>query len=160
MANVDYDIIDLLSDLLQSEIAGAFHFMTEADPYINRAAAEIRRPLREMIVATLRREGELAALIDELGSTPPAPAVSKENQYLAFLSVDFLLPKLRDAKKVSIANYEKAIRLAGNENELVSSVLHSHLEEHRRELALLERTASAAKAAGPMSTTPMHESAH
>src|SRR5687767_898301 len=111
MANVDYDIVDLISDLLQSETAGAFHFMTEADPYIKRTVAEIRRPLAEMIRATIRREGELAALIDELGSTPPAPAVSKENQYLAFLSVDFLLPKLRDAKLNSIANYEKSLRI-------------------------------------------------
>ena len=53
---VEYDMIDLLSDLLQSEQAGAFHFMTEADPYINRTEAEIRRPLLEMIRATIRRE--------------------------------------------------------------------------------------------------------
>jgi hypothetical protein len=42
-------MIDLLSDLLQGEQAGAFHFMTEADPYINRAEAELRKPLLEMI---------------------------------------------------------------------------------------------------------------
>src|SRR3954464_1324517 len=112
---VDYDIIDLLSDLLQSEQAGAFHFMTEADPYIKRAEAELRRPLLEPTANTIRREGDLAAVLDQLGSTPPPPAVSKENQYLAFLSIDFLLPKLRDAKLASIRNYEKAIRIAGND---------------------------------------------
>jgi len=149
---VDYDIIDLISDLLQSEQAGAFHFMTEADPYINRAEAELRRPLLEMIKSTLRREGELAAVIDELGSTPPPPAVSKENQYLAFLSVDFLLPKLRDAKLASIRNYEKALRIA-SENEMVVGVLEQHLREHRAELEQIDRALSHLKGSPPLSTT-------
>lgn len=151
MANVDYDIIDLVSDLLQSEQAGAFHFMTEADPYINRTEAEIRRPLLEMVRATVRREGELAAVIDELGSTPPPPAVSKENQYLAFLSIDFLLPKLKEAKLASIRNYEKAIRIAG-ENEMVVGVLEQHLREHRSELEQIERALSHLKGLPPLST--------
>src|SRR5438874_11659176 len=153
--SVEYDIIDLLSDLLQSEQAGAFHFMTEADPYINRAEAELRRPLLEMIKSTIRREGELAAVIDELGSSPPPPAVSKENQYLAFLSVDFLLPKLRDAKLSSIRNYEKAIRIAASD-EMVTAVLEQHLREHRTELEQLERALSHLKGQPPLSSTPMH----
>src|SRR5437764_2161397 len=150
--SVEYDIIDLLSDLLQSEQAGAFHFMTEADPYINRAEAELRRPLLEMIKSTIRREGELAAVIDELGSSPPPPAVSKENQYLAFLSVDFLLPKLRDAKLASIRNYEKALRIAGDD-EVVTAVLEQHLREHRIELVTVEKAMSHLKGLPPLSTT-------
>ncbi|HEV8293243.1 MAG TPA: hypothetical protein VGP94_15010 [Tepidisphaeraceae bacterium] len=149
---VDYDIIDLISDLLQSEQAGAFHFMTEADPYINRAEAELRRPLLEMIKSTLRREGELVAVIDELGSTPPPPAVAKENQYLAFLSVDFLLPKLRDAKLASIRNYEKALRIAV-EDEMVVGILEQHLREHRSELEQIDRALSHLKGLPPLSTT-------
>jgi hypothetical protein len=151
---VDYDIIDLISDLLQGEQAGAFHFMTEADPYIKRAEAEIRRPLLETIKSTLRREGELAAVIDELGSTPPPPAVSKENQYLAFLSVDFLLPKLKEAKLASIRNYEKAIRIAGGD-EMVTAVLEQHLREHRTELEKIEKALSHLKVLPPLSTTRM-----
>src|SRR5437762_3342770 len=135
----DYDIVDLISDLLQGEQAGAFHFMTEADPYIKRAEAEIRRPLLDTIQNTIRREGELAGILDELGSTPPPPAVSKENQYLAFLSVDFLLPKLKESKLASIRNYEKALRIAGDEDETVSALLNSHLSEHRQELEQLDR---------------------
>src|SRR5882724_40338 len=149
---IDYDIIDLISDLLQGEQAGAFHFMTEADPYINRAVAEIRRPLQDMIEATLRREGELAALLDELGSTPPPPAVSKENQYLAFLSVDFLLPKLREAKLTSIRNYEKALKLV-DDDEMVNSVLEQHLREHRTELEHIEKALLHLKVSPPLSTT-------
>ncbi len=152
--SVEYDIIDLLSDLLQSEQAGAFHFMTEADPYINRAEAELRRPLLEMIKSTIRREGELAAVIDELGSSPPPPAVSKENQYLAFLSVDFLLPKLRDAKLASIRNYEKALKLVGDE-EMVTAVLEQHLREHHDELEQLEKALAHLKGLPPLSTTRM-----
>src|SRR5882672_1606088 len=152
---VDYDTIDLVSDLLQSEQAGAFHFMTEADPYINRAEAELRRPLLAMVQSTIRREGELAAVIDELGSTPPPPAVSKENQYLAFLSIDFLLPKLRDAKLSSIRNYEKAMRIAAG-NEMVTGVFEQHLREHRVELEQLERALSHLKGQPPLPSTPMH----
>ena len=151
---VEYDIIDLVSDLLQSEQAGAFHFMTEADPYINRAEAELRRPLLEMIQSTIRREGELAAVIDELGSSPPPPAVSKENQYLAFLSVDFLLPKLRDAKLASIRNYERALKIAGDD-EMVSAVLEQHLRQHRVELEQINRAISHLKGLPPLSTTRM-----
>jgi len=151
---VEYDIIDLVSDLLQSEQAGAFHFMTEADPYINRAEAELRRPLLEMIQSTIRREGELAAVIDELGSSPPPPAVSKENQYLAFLSVDFLLPKLRDAKLASIRNYERALKIAGDD-EMVSAVLEQHLRQHRVELEQINRALSHLKGLPPLSTTRM-----
>jgi len=150
--SVEYDMIDLLSDLLQGEQAGAFHFMTEADPYINRGEAEIRRPLLEMVRSTIRREGELAAIIDELGSTPPPPAVSKENQYLAFLSVDFLLPKLRDAKLASIRNYEKAIRIAGDD-EMVIGVLEQHLREHRSELEQIEKGIAHLKGLPRLSTT-------
>jgi hypothetical protein len=152
---IDYDIVDLISDLLQGEQAGAFHFMTEADPYIKRAEAEMRRPLLEMIANTIRREGELAAILDELGSTPPPPAVSKENQYLAFLSVDFLLPKLKESKLASIRNYEKAIRIAGG-NQFVTSILEQHLREHRSELEQVDRAFSHFKGKPPLSTTPMH----
>ncbi|HEV8377915.1 MAG TPA: hypothetical protein VGP99_03615 [Tepidisphaeraceae bacterium] len=151
---VDYDIIDLVSDLLQSEQAGAFHFMTEADPYINRAGADLRRPLLDMIRATIRREGELAAVIDELGSTPPPPAVSKENQYLAFLSVDFLLPKLREAKLASIRNCEKALKMA-QEDEMVEAVLQQHLREHRTELEQIEKALAHLKGLPPLSATRM-----
>jgi len=149
---VDYDNVDLVSDLLQSEQAGAFHFMIEADPYINRAVAEVRRPLLEMIGSTVRREGELAAILDELGSTPPPPAVSKENQYLAFLSIDFLLPKLKEAKLASIRNYQKAIRIAGGD-EMVRGVLEQHLREHLSELEQIERALSRLKGLPPLSTT-------
>ena len=149
---IDYDIVDLISDLLQGEQAGAFHFMTEADPYIKRAEAEMRRPLLEMIGNTIRREGELAAILDELGSTPPPPAVSKENQYLAFLSVDFLLPKLREAKLASIRNYEKAIRIASG-NEAVTPILEQHLRQHRSELEQIDKALSHLKGLPPLSTT-------
>src|SRR5882724_11058022 len=149
---IDYDIIDLLSDLLQCEQAGPLHFMPESDPHINRAEAELRRPLLEMIKSIRRREGELAAVIDELGSSPPPPAVSKENQYLAFLSVDFLLPKLRDAKLASIRNYEKALKLV-DDDEMVNSVLEQHLREHRTELEHIEKALLHLKVSPPLSTT-------
>ena len=138
MARARFDIIDVISDLLQAEQSGVFHFLAEADPYINRAAADIRRPLQDMIAATTRRETELVTLLDQLGTTPKPIAVAPENQYLAYLSIDFLLPKFREAKLRSIAAYEKALRLVGDENPTAAALLSAHLKEHCAEIQTLD----------------------
>lgn len=151
MALGSFDMIDVISDLLQAEQCGVFHFLAEADPFINRAAADIRRPLQDMIAATTRRENDLVGLLDQLGTTPKPIAVAPENQYLAFLSIDFLLPKLRAAKLKSIAAYEKAIRQVGDANPSATAILNAHIEEHRRDIETLDHglaEVDAAKSAG------------
>jgi hypothetical protein len=153
MPIVNVDSVDVISNLLEAEQKNAFHFLAEADPYINRAAADIRRLLREMMQNTIRREGELASLIGELGSTPRPISVSPEHQYLAFLAADFLLPKLREAKEGSVSQYETAQRLIGNGNPLVADLLQVHLEEHRSELELLDHAMSHSAADTPAPAT-------
>ena len=106
------DLSDVIGELLQEEQSGLFNTMSTADPYINRAAAELRRPMQEMIVRTQRRASELVALVEQLGGTSRPARVNPEHQYFGYLSIDFLLPKLQEAKRQSIERYQRALQLA------------------------------------------------
>jgi hypothetical protein len=111
--------------------------MAEADPYINRASADIRKPLQLMVAESVRHEGELAALLSDMGSTPAPTAVRLEHQYMAFLTLEFLLPKLREDKLQSIDRYEKTLALLADADPAAADLLRSHLEDHRRDVAFL-----------------------
>src|SRR3954451_23228301 len=93
-------LVDTLNSLLEAERTSVFRFMGEGYPYLNRANVDVRRPLQEM-VNTIDRRGEMIVeQIDTLGGEPnTAPlGIDPEEQYLAFLSLKFLLPKLVEAK--------------------------------------------------------------
>jgi hypothetical protein len=81
-----------------------------------------------------------------LGSVPvPVVGIRRDEQYLAFLSLKFLLPKLVEEKKLHIARYENAlaaIKRAPNQPPEAAPLLQSHLAELRAELAALERAAA------------------
>src|SRR5688572_5174256 len=124
------DISDVISDLLQEEQSDLFHFMSTADPYINRAAAELRRPLQEMIARGTEQSGELVSVLEQLGGIARPVRVSPEFQYLAYLSVDFLLPKLYAAKRRSIERYQRALHLLPSSDADVRPILESHLAQH------------------------------
>jgi hypothetical protein len=123
-----------------------FRFMGEGSPYLSRATVEVRRPLQDMVLAERRRAGELANQIDSLGSVPtPSVGIRRDEQYLAFLSLKFLLPKLVDEKKLHIERYENALaglKTAPSVPPEVTALLQSHLAELRIELAALERAAA------------------
>jgi hypothetical protein len=132
---------DALGGILRAEQMSVFHFMAEAEAYINPALAEIRRPLEKMVRASRRREGELAAMIVELGGALRQPALAAETQYLAFLSVGFLLPKMVMARQQVIGRYEQAVgSLAGAPVDAIA-LLKGHLEELKEELAVLQKAA-------------------
>lgn len=140
-------VVDLLTSLLEAEMNSVFRFMGEGSPYLGRASAEVRKPLQEMVLAEHRRAGELADLIESLGTVPtPAGAIRRDEQYLAFLSLQFLLPKLLIEKKLHIERYENA--LAGLKQTHLPqvpaqaiAVVESQLAELRNELSALERAA-------------------
>ena len=102
--------VDVLASLLESTVNSVFRFMGEGSPYLSRATAEVRKPLQEMVLANHRRAAELAAMLDALGA-PTTVQVSPQNneQYLAFLSLNFLLPKLVEEKKICLARYANAL---------------------------------------------------
>jgi hypothetical protein len=139
-------VVDALNSLLEAELNSIFRFMGEGSPYLSRATVEVRRPLQAMVLAERRRAGELANLVDALGSVPtPMIGVRRDEQYLAFLSLKFLLPKLVEAKKLHVERYENAlagIRRAPTNPSDAAPLLERHLAELRTELAALERAAA------------------
>lgn len=135
-------VVDALSSLLEAERNSIFRFMDEGSPYLGQATVEVRRPLQEMVRAGERHVAELAALIDQLGGHPLPRSPQSEDQYLAFLSVKFLLPKLADAKKLAIQRYENTVRALKTAEPQVIAVLKAHLAEHRAQLSILEQTAA------------------
>src|SRR3954466_14296430 len=103
-------VLDLLNSLLEAELNSVFRFMGEGSPYLSRATVEVRRPLQEMVLAERRRAREIADPLGALGSVPtPMVGIRRDEQYLAFLSLKFLLPKLVEEKKLHIQRYENAL---------------------------------------------------
>ena len=139
-------VVDLLNSLLESAVNSIFRFMGEGSPYLSRASAEVRRPLAEMVLANQRRAAELARLIDSLGVVPtPRAVIQPDEQYLAFLSLKFLLPKLVHEKKLCIERCENALGAIARVPQVppeVPAMLRAHLAEMQSELAALEHAAA------------------
>ncbi len=141
-------VIDALNGLLEAELNSVFRFMDEGSPYLSRANVEVRRPLREMVETNHRHAGELSNLIEALGGYPAPRSIRSEEQYLAFLSLKFLLPKLAQEKQLTIDRYENALRaLDAGRNDVsrledVGPLLQAHIGTHRAQLALLNKAAS------------------
>jgi hypothetical protein len=139
-------VIDALNSLLEAELSSIFRFMGEGSPYLSRASAEVKRPLNEMVQTNARHVADLSGLIESLGGFPVPRSIRPEEQYLSFLSLKFLLPKLVDAKRLTIERYEntlKAVEKAPNAPPEVIDVLNRHLAEHRAQLGVLEKAAAA-----------------
>ncbi len=134
-------IIDTLNGLLEAELNSIFRFMGEGYPFLNRATVEVRKPLREMVRSNERRAAEIADQIFTLGGQPVPRSIAPEEQYLAFLSLKFLLPKLVSSEKLMIQRYENALKVVSPADALVQRLL----EEHRSELQTLEHTAAQVK---------------
>jgi hypothetical protein len=142
-------VIDVLNGLLEAELNSIFRFMGEGSPYLSRATVEVRRPLLEMVQAGERHAMELADMIDRLGGVPAPRSIQPEEQYLAFLTLKFLLPKLADAKRLTIERYEnalRALRSAPTTPQEVIGLLNAQLSEHRAHLQVLQDAAAEAVA--------------
>jgi hypothetical protein len=145
MPAVPVATVEILNDLLDAELNSVFRFMGEGSPYLSRATAEVRRPLAEMVVSSDRRAGEIYSLIESLGGTPIPRGLRPEEQYLAFLSLKFLLPKLVTERELTIRRYETAIaglRKAPERAGEAMQLLQAHLQELRQELSILQRAAA------------------
>ena len=144
--NAPVAVVDLLNSLLEAAVNSVFRFMGEGSPYLSRAGAEVRKPLAAMVVANQRRANELAAALDLMGIVPtPQAEIRSEEQYLAFLSLKFLLPKLVEEKKRWIELYENALGATAGFPQVpaeVTAMLKAHLAELRSELAALEHAAA------------------
>src|SRR4051812_18273 len=103
-------VLDTLQSLLDAEQASIFRFMREGTPYLTRATVDTRRQIERMAAASDRHAAALAELITSLGAVLRPENVHPANQYLSFLTLQFLLPKLAQAKRSTIERYENALR--------------------------------------------------
>jgi hypothetical protein len=144
MSAVPVATVEILNDLLDAELNSVFRFMGEGSPYLSRATADVRRPLAEMVASTDRRAGEIYSLIESLGGTPIPRGLRSDEQYLAFLSLKFLLPKLVTERELTIRRYENAIaglKKAPERAGEATQLLQGQLGELRQELEVLRRAA-------------------
>jgi hypothetical protein len=104
-----------------------------------------------MVLAERQRAGQLADLIDSLGTVPtPQVGVRRDEQFLAYLSLKFLLPKLLEEKRLELQRYENALRGIKPFPSVppqVPAVLNAHIAQLRSELAALEQAAAHVAAA-------------
>jgi len=137
-------IIDALNSLLEAEVNSILRFMGAGYPYLNRATAEIRRPLQDMLARREQRISTLASLIESLGGVPnnAPPGVDPEEQYLAFLSLKFLLPRLIHGKQLIFERYDNTLRALRAQKDVDPEVLRTieeMTEEHRAGIERLEK---------------------
>jgi hypothetical protein len=142
---VPHAVIDLLNALLEAQQSSEFRFMGEGSPYLGRASVEVRNALDYIARADLRRAGELHALIEQLGGSVGIPTPQPEGQYLAYLSLRFLLPRLLEAKAIlaqRVRNALSALAVLDAHGRAVGSatdLLKRHLSEHAGEAVLLQQ---------------------
>ena len=140
-------LIDVLNSLLEAEQTSIFRFMGEGSPYLSRASADVRKPLVEMVNTIQDRAGRLADKIESLGGVPTniPRGIDREEQYLAFLTLKFLLPKLVEAKQGLIERYENALKaLRPNDSSAADakSLLTALLAEHHAQMDTLKTAAA------------------
>ena len=139
MSSPPVAVVDALNSLLEAEQGSVFRFMGEGSPYLSRATADVRRPLQQMVEANQRYSRDLALMIQRLGGEPAPRRVQPEEQYLAFLSLKFLLPKLVDEKILILQRYENAMRRIPDAPPEVLDMLRSHQTECRSQLETLKK---------------------
>jgi hypothetical protein len=140
-------VVDALNALLEAEQNSIIRFMGEGSPYLSRATVEVRRPIQAMVDSSDRHMRELYWMIDQLGGTPRPRGLQPEEQYLAFLSLKFLLPKLVDAKELAIRRYENTLKAVAGGPPDVLQLLRRHVAEHKSELQTLNEAAAQVAAA-------------
>lgn len=137
--SVPVAVVDALTSLFEADENSIFRAVTKASPYLSGADAELRELLDEMARSKERHAREIHDLIDELGGEARPRRVAPEEQYLAYLSLRFLMPKLVEEKKLCIQRYETTIKsIGGHAPPNVRQVLDRHLGEMRGELRVLE----------------------
>ncbi len=137
MTETQSAIVDVLQQLLAEGQQGIFHYLGESGAYVGARLAGLLRPLESMIEQTRRNESELAGMIDAHGGQISPIVVNMEMQTLAYLGVEFLLPKLIAEKKATIARYQESIKAVG-ETSSDGQVLTRQLSGHLEDLARLE----------------------
>lgn len=147
MAALPVAVADALVTLLDAERASIFRLTGEKSPYLDGAGPDLRKMLQDMAQESVRNERELADLLRPGdGAVVNSSRVRPDPSYLEFLSLKFMIPKLANAKGVTIRYYENALRALGNDGVEVKAVLRRHLDQHKSDFELLKRAAEQSRA--------------
>jgi len=138
-ADIERGIAALVA-ILQAHRSSLLRFLDASYPYHARAAADVRRSLREMVDANVRQIAELGLLIESLGGLTPPPPVHPEDQYCAFLSIAFILPKLLEDRRRLAQLCQTALAQWPGAPDEVLSLLRSHLAELQADVVALEKS--------------------
>jgi len=103
------NVIAVLRGLLGAERSSVVRFMGSAEIYAGRGEAGRLHAVEQLSAACSRHEAELVAMIEELGSPPGFAPVPTDYQYLAYLSLEHLRPRIIEAARDALARYEAAI---------------------------------------------------
>src|SRR5437588_9643431 len=96
--SVPIAVVDALTSLFEAEENSIFLVVTKGSPYLSRADGKLRQQIDAMAQSKRRHAGEVHDLIEELGGHVRVRRVAPEEQYLAYLSLKFLMPKLVEEK--------------------------------------------------------------
>lgn len=142
MSNKPEAMIDTLNGLLEAEVNSVFCFVMSASPYLGQAPAEVRKILGEMDSLCNQHRQELAKLIESIGGTPRVRnRVPDEEQYLSYLSLKFLLPKLVMEKDLLLTRFENARETISPDYPQVIEFLTRIVTEQRKHLEILKKAA-------------------
>ena len=135
-------LLDVLQGLLEGEQSSLFRFMNEGTPYLTRATVETRALVNEIARTNLRHCSQLTRVIEDQGGITRMPRPRAEEQYLAYLSLKFLLPRLAQDKRESIERYENALKSLIAAPQNIRALLEAHLNIHRNQLQQLQAAAA------------------
>ena len=136
------NVIDALNSLLEAELNSIFRFVEDGFPYLNRASANVRKTISELATLSHKHATELADLIDSLGGVVlPRHVVRPEGQYLAYLSLEFLLPKMVVEKELLLERYKNTRLFIGSGNPEIVAVLDPIIAEQEQYLQRLRKAA-------------------
>jgi len=143
MAAVPEAILDTLNGLLEAEVNSIFCFVMNGSPYLNEAPADLRKLMDEMHEVCLGHRKQLAELIGSLGGVPRVRnRVPVEEQYLSYLSLKFLLPKLVIEKDLLLTRFENAQATVGPDYPQVVEALEKIETQQRHYLEQLKKCAA------------------
>lgn len=130
-------LADQLCSLLAEEQDSVFVFLARCGSYAGKRG-DLARLVCEIAQSSNSRAAELWQLLDELEAPPRPCGVHADRQYLAYLSLQFLLPQLLQAERDVLGRCETA-RAAAAEHPHARDVLDQHCRQHQQNLDLLGR---------------------
>lgn len=142
MSSAPVAIIDVLNGLLEGLQNSLFRFLDDSSPYLTRATVELRGVLTRIAHDVKRQSAELASTIESLGGYPSGASILPEEQYLAYLSIRFLVPKLIEAKQLMITRFETALKVIDDSLPEVKTMLQRQLGEHQEHLRMLNEASA------------------